>query len=872
MSRFLADVRPPSRIMIAAVTLRSSSRKITEEEIVEYLVKKAQRKAAKVAKKLKAQKVSGYSNDSNPFGDSNLNEKFVWRKKIERDVSQGVPLEEFSVKAEKKRQRERMSKVFLVESVFQEKYFMAYYDGVIYTTIWMHFGLVNYILLAALVAREHALAEFQDWEKKEEEFHFDQRKLGSEIRLREGRVKPIDVLCKHLSGSDDLDIEINEPYMAFKGLTVKDMEELRDDIKMYLDLDRATPTHVEYWETIYLATFLEFGYFVISVLVTVRNFFIYRLSILLLLMRDSGCPLSTTRLSARSTLPRSESLIVNLLLQRFLRTQTVETERFLLAWDWKRLPRVVSHLIADEITKNLSKGKFTIFAVSVPVSPVKKFRHKSPHPCLSPTETLLQGKEKIVEIDDDELGFLPSLLTDPAFDPGIPLEPIRSSVGTSARRMSPLTTSTSGSNGEEGSSGSEDTLSENGEGDSGEVSPSGTSRPEERSTVGGRALSRDYAIDYMSCTTTFDELNDLWLRYSIPGEILLKIPGKNDTPSWPPRGYVTLFLKSFKHGLSEPTVDEVKHLYQLKSSPKDADWYYFQSSTKSRKPITDLPTGGGGTWKRKFFFVGGPWGQVAQMDGKDYRVPSRFAVPGCLLALDVLDKNKDTPTAKRANIVQQVSLLKTLPPAPTKVGETSGAVTDPASFSPLVGPRSRLPDSRAEHLVPYLNELSKLVSKKDLDDFDGCTLGELVGAMQYSAFHLSCMTTYCKANVGRYDMKMNEDIQSAMTRADDAEKKAGELNVENLKLIEQESFAQAKAITLEEELTKVKEDLQRQKAMYEAQLESLCDSHRAQVENLEKEADNQYDQGLRHSYRCIMAVLRKQHPELKMDDLAAGVT
>ncbi|KAL9447906.1 hypothetical protein AB3S75_015395 [Citrus x aurantiifolia] len=35
-----------------------------------------------------------------------------------------------------------------------------------------------------------------------------------------------------------------------------------------------------------------------------------------------------------------------------------------------------------------------------------------------------KGKEKIVEIDDDELGFLPSLLTDPAFDPGIPLEPL----------------------------------------------------------------------------------------------------------------------------------------------------------------------------------------------------------------------------------------------------------------------------------------------------------------------------------------------------------------------------------------------------------------------------------------------------------------
>ncbi|XP_052296320.1 uncharacterized protein LOC102610248 isoform X6 [Citrus sinensis] len=235
------------------------------------------------------------------------------------------------------------------------------------------------------------------------------------------------------------------------------------------------------------------------------------------------------------------------------------------------------------------------------------------------------------------------------------------------------------------------------------------------------------------------------------------------------------------------------------------------------------------------------------------------------------DQSKDAPTAKRANIVQQVSPLKTLPPPPAKAGETSGATTDPASSFPPVGPQSRLTDNRAEHLAPYLNELSKLVSKKDLEEFDGCTLGELVGAMQYSAFHLSCMTTYYKAKVGRYDRKMKEDIQSATTRANVAEKKAGELNVENLKLIEQESLAQAKAITLEEELNKVREDLRRQKAMYDAQLESLRNSHQAQVENLEREADNQYDQGLRHSYRCIMAVLGKQHPDLKMDDLAAGV-
>lgn len=35
-----------------------------------------------------------------------------------------------------------------------------------------------------------------------------------------------------------------------QGLSVKEMEELRDDIKMHLDLDRATPTHIEFWEVL----------------------------------------------------------------------------------------------------------------------------------------------------------------------------------------------------------------------------------------------------------------------------------------------------------------------------------------------------------------------------------------------------------------------------------------------------------------------------------------------------------------------------------------------------------------------------------------------------------------------------------------------
>ncbi|KAJ4746211.1 Cactin [Rhynchospora pubera] len=208
-------------------------REITEEEILEYKAKKAQKEAAKVAKKLKSSSVSGYSNDSNPFGDPNLTERFVWRKKIEREVVQGHDLE-ISVKAEKKKQKERMAEIEKVKKRREERAIEK----------------ARREEEMAMLARERAKAEFQDWEKKEEEFHFDQSKVRSKIRLQEGRTKPIDVLLKNLNFAEDFDIELDEPYMVFKGLTVKEMEELREDIKMHLDLDTESPINVEYWEAL----------------------------------------------------------------------------------------------------------------------------------------------------------------------------------------------------------------------------------------------------------------------------------------------------------------------------------------------------------------------------------------------------------------------------------------------------------------------------------------------------------------------------------------------------------------------------------------------------------------------------------------------
>ena len=55
-----------------------------------------------------------------------------------------------------------------------------------------------------------------------------------------------------------------------------------------------------------------------------------------------------------------------------------------------------------------------------------------------------------------------------------------------------------------------------------------------------------YAINYITFASTHTDLLKLMNLYNIPEDVLLAIPGKGNVPSRPPKGYVTLHLKSFK--------------------------------------------------------------------------------------------------------------------------------------------------------------------------------------------------------------------------------------------------------------------------------------------------------------------------------------
>ncbi|KAK7267411.1 hypothetical protein RIF29_20085 [Crotalaria pallida] len=157
--------------------------------------------------------------------------RFVWVKKIERDLDQGIDVNSYySHRAERKRQLNRMCEL---ETVKKRKLERALDNE-------------RRERQAEFQDWERKEAEFQDWERKEAQFLFHQTKVRSEIRLREGRARPIDILTNYLTAPADDDPSYSVS-VVFKGLTMKELDQLQDEIRLLLDFDRA---NAEYWDAL----------------------------------------------------------------------------------------------------------------------------------------------------------------------------------------------------------------------------------------------------------------------------------------------------------------------------------------------------------------------------------------------------------------------------------------------------------------------------------------------------------------------------------------------------------------------------------------------------------------------------------------------
>lgn len=203
--------------------------------------KKLRKQAEKVAKTF------GYTNDTNPFGDSNLLQPFVWGKKKEKEKKEG-----------KERKNDDESRLRLMKDI----------DRVRKRRIERENELEEMERLRAEEQRLREASLYDNWEEKEEEFHKQQTKVRSKIRLIEGREKPIDVLARiilliesfnskekedkefgsNLAGLHD---KLADPLTVIQELENDDLSQLQHDIGKYLEIETKNEgAYIDFWKAL----------------------------------------------------------------------------------------------------------------------------------------------------------------------------------------------------------------------------------------------------------------------------------------------------------------------------------------------------------------------------------------------------------------------------------------------------------------------------------------------------------------------------------------------------------------------------------------------------------------------------------------------
>ncbi|XP_014477760.1 PREDICTED: cactin [Dinoponera quadriceps] len=173
-----------------------------------------------------------YTNTDNPFGDGNILSTFVWSKKLGKEGLLGVGREELEMRNRHK-QEENKRELEKVKKRRQERELERQQREEEMT----------------MLQRGKEAAQLEQWARQEDQFHLEQARLRSRIRIQDGRAKPIDLLAKYISAEEEVDaVEMHEPYTYLRGLHVKDLEDLIEDIKVYKELERGK--NLDYWNDI----------------------------------------------------------------------------------------------------------------------------------------------------------------------------------------------------------------------------------------------------------------------------------------------------------------------------------------------------------------------------------------------------------------------------------------------------------------------------------------------------------------------------------------------------------------------------------------------------------------------------------------------
>ncbi|TNN78126.1 Cactin [Liparis tanakae] len=209
-----------------------------EEKRARRLTKKETKEKKRREKMGWSEEYMGYTNADNPFGDNNLLGTFKWQKALDKKGIGHLGEKDLKdrnkcIQEENRRELQKVKQLRLERE--REKAMRE-------TELEM-------------LQREKEAEHFKTWAEQEDNFHLHQAKLRqsrargshrSKIRIRDGRAKPIDLLAKYITAEDDdLAVEMHEPYTFLNGLTTTDMDDLLEDIKVYMELEQGK--NVDFW-------------------------------------------------------------------------------------------------------------------------------------------------------------------------------------------------------------------------------------------------------------------------------------------------------------------------------------------------------------------------------------------------------------------------------------------------------------------------------------------------------------------------------------------------------------------------------------------------------------------------------------------------
>lgn len=175
----------------------------------------------------------GYKDESNPFGDNTLTQKFVWKKKNEYLQAAGL----YRPSSKEQEVTKMQSKIREIQQVKKRR---------------DEREVERQLLEQQRLEHDKELhdEEYGEWLTKEEKFHLDNAKARTMLRIEQGRERPLDLVAKALMIAEgehfeEMTILDKPPHQLFVNMNIDEVEDIMDEVNTFVRIDAQ---HRDFWQ------------------------------------------------------------------------------------------------------------------------------------------------------------------------------------------------------------------------------------------------------------------------------------------------------------------------------------------------------------------------------------------------------------------------------------------------------------------------------------------------------------------------------------------------------------------------------------------------------------------------------------------------